>query len=102
MVFKRYSNPHFFVGNLIKNHCFADGMKALFDEIEEQRLWELYCNSINTRLMAGDNRSFDEWKKGSVKKEVKTMTKSEILTAEKKSREILKSISPKKKKGGKK
>lgn len=75
-------------------------MQALFEEIEEQRLWELYCNSINTRLMTGDNRSFDDWKKGS-KKEVKTMTKEEILTAEQKSREILKSISPKKKKGGK-
>ena len=75
-------------------------MKTLFAEIEEERLWELYCNSINTRLMTGDNRPFNEWKKGSKKEEPKTMTKDEILTAEKKSKEILKSISPKKKKGG--
>lgn len=68
----------------------------MFDEIEEQKLWELYCHSVNTRMMTGDNRSFNEWKKGSKKEEVKVMTQDEILTAEKKSREILKSISPKK------
>lgn len=75
-------------------------MKTLFDEIEEQRLWELYCHSVNTRLMTGDNRSFNEWKKGGKKEEVKTMTNDEILAAEKKSREVLKCISPRKKKGG--
>lgn len=73
----------------------------MFDEMEEQRLWELYCHSVNTRMMTGDNRSFNEWKKGSKKEEQKSMTQEEILTAEKKSREILKRISPKKKKGGK-
>ena len=71
-------------------------MKALFDELEEQRLWELYCHSVNARLMAGDNRTFIEWKNGSKKEESKAMTENEILTAEKKSKEILKSISPKK------
>lgn len=101
MVFKRYSNPHFFVNNLLKNHCFADGMKTLFAEIEEQRQWELYCNSLTARMIAGDVRTFEEWKKGDSKEDKKSLTKSEILTAEKKSREILKCISPKKK-GGKK
>lgn len=73
----------------------------MFDEIEEQRLWELYCHSVNTRLMSGDNRPFNEWRKGNKKEPVKTMSRDEILTAEKKSKEILKCISPRKKKGGK-
>lgn len=51
--------------------------------------------------MSGDERSFDDWLKGTNEiKTQKSLTNEEIKEAKVKSNEILKSISPKKK-GGK-
>lgn len=101
LIYKRYANPREFINNLIKNKCFADGIDTLLEEVENQRKWELFCSSVTARLIAGDERSFEDWKSGKNPKENKSLSDDEIIKAKNKSNEILKSISPKKK-GGKK
>lgn len=101
LIYKRYANPREFINNLIKNKCFANGIVTLLEEVENQRKWELYCSSVTARLIAGDERSFEDWKSGKNPKEIKSLSDDEIIKAKNKSNEILKSISPKMK-GGKK
>lgn len=100
LIYKRYANPREFINTLIKNKCFANGITTLLEEVENQRKWELFCSSVTARLIAGDERSFDDWKSGKNPKEHKSLSNDEIIKAKNKSNEILKSISPKMK-GGK-
>lgn len=101
LIYKRYANPREFINNLIKNKCFTNGIDTLLEEVEKQKKWELYCSSVTARLIAGDDRSFDDWNSGKNPKENKSLSNEEIIKAKNKSNEILKSISPKKR-GGKK
>ena len=101
LIFKRYASPREFINNLIKNKCFTNGIATLLDEVEKQKKWELYCSSVTARLIAGDDRSFDDWNNGKNPKENKSLSNDEIIKAKNKSKEILKCISPKMK-GGKK
>lgn len=101
LIYKRYADPREFINNLIKKKCFADGITTLLEEVENQRKWELFCSSVTARLIAGDERSFEDWKSGKKPNENKSLSNDEIIKAKNKSNEILKCISPKMK-GGKK
>lgn len=95
LVFKRYSSPFLFLNILIENNNFSSGIDELYHIKNEEKWWEMYLATLPL-----NEKSYDEWKKESLKGSDLSINKSEELSVEyvetaiKKSQDILSNFNP--------
>ena len=85
MIFKRYSCPFDFIESHIKMGTFTKALKRMADEINDEKLWELYLRSYS-------DKSFIEWKKEIMKPNTKCLSKGEVMAEVEKAKDILNSF----------
>ena len=56
MVFKRYSSPFLFLDNLIIQGRLSDGIDTIYNQVDEEKMWQLYL-SIPIK-----EQSYVEWR----------------------------------------
>lgn len=89
MVFKRYSSPFLFLDNLLEQGCFYEGIDTIFNQIEEEKMWQLYL-SIPIK-----EQSYINWKNEVLQPvEQSVVRKKNIEVAKKEAKEILKNFKP--------
>lgn len=89
MVFKRYSSPFLFLDNLLEQGCFYEGIDTIFNQIEEEKMWQLYL-SIPIK-----EQSYINWKNEVLQPvEQPVVRKKNIEVAKKEAKEILKNFKP--------
>lgn len=89
MVFKRYSSPFLFLDNLLEQGCFYEGIDTLFNQVEEEKMWQLYL-SIPIK-----EKSYIDWKNEVLQPiEQPIVRKKNLEVAKKEAKEILKNFKP--------
>ena len=88
LVFKRYSSPFIFLDSLIVNEQFNDGIVMIFNQAEEEKLWQLYL-SIPTK-----EKSYMEWKEEVIAQTHEEVEEEDIEAARDRARNILKNFKP--------
>ena len=89
MVFKRYSSPFLFLDNLLEQGCFYEGIDTILNQIEEEKMWQLYL-SIPIK-----EQSYINWKNEVLQPvEQSVVRKKNIEVAKKEAKEILKNFKP--------
>lgn len=62
LIFKRYSSPFLFLNKLLENNKFSSGIDTIYNQKNDDKLWELYLSILPTMAMSGEVKSFDDWK----------------------------------------
>lgn len=91
MIFKRYSSPFLFLDNLIIQGKFCDGISTIWNNNEEDKLWQLYL-SIPMK-----EKSYVDWKNEVVSKneeEPSFEVAEDIEEVKNNARNILKNFKP--------
>lgn len=90
MIFKRYSSPFLFLDNLIIQGRLSDGIDTIYEQVNEEKMWQLYL-SIPVK-----EKSYIDWKNEVLSKnEEPTFEVAEdIENVKDKARNILKNYKP--------
>lgn len=92
MIFKRYSSPFLFLDNLINQHRLSNGIDAIYKQVNEDKMWQLYLSLIEKE------KSYNDWKDeilSNSNNEIENIEVAENLEEVKdKARNILKNFKP--------
>lgn len=91
MIFKRYSSPFLFLDNLIIQGRFSDGIDTIYNQLNEEKMWQLYL-SIPMK-----EKSYVDWKNEILSKEEVQPSfeaSKDINEVKDKARNILKNFKP--------
>ena len=90
MIFKRYSSPFLFLDNLIIQGKLSDGIDTIYEQVNEEKMWQLYL-SIPVK-----EKSYIDWKNEVLSKNEKPTFEvaEDIENVKDKARNILKNYKP--------
>lgn len=93
MVFKRYSSPFIFLDNLLENDNLSEGIDFLYEQVEEEKWWNLYLATLPL-----NDKSYQDWKKdmqgGTSISRTENTTKIDVDTVIQNSQNILSGFKP--------
>jgi hypothetical protein len=88
LVFKRYSSPFIFLDNLIVNEQLNEGIVMIYNQAEEEKLWQLYLS------IPSKEKSYVDWKEEVITHSQEEVEEENIEAARDKARNILKKFKP--------
>lgn len=89
LLYSQYTSPLNFIDALLEMNDFEDGIKAILEQDNEEKMWELYLHS-NPYLTP--QKSFEDWKKGILTKSSghsKALTEEQVKVEVQRSQEVL-------------
>ena len=91
LLYSRYSSPFSFINGLLEIGEFTEGIRAIYKQNEERKMWEMYLHS---NPYIAPQKSFIEWKKAitSQSSNSRALSKEQIEVEVKKSQDILDSF----------
>lgn len=95
LLFKRYASPFLLLDTMIESNRLSEFIDTIYEQDEDDKLWEMYLSTLSVYLYSGKAQSFNEFvKQSKQQQESEKMTKQEIEATVQSSRDILNSFVP--------